>query len=1417
MDYNGLCTSLLLLRLSNGEYIPLPSVQASYGPFNSFDEAYADLVNTFKEISNVPRGYTLCIIENGKPQEYWLTRTGDWASKEKKNASSSSSSVVSGLVLEAREGYIQVSYDGGDTWTPLVALEDLRGKAGLNGSPGKDGKDATSDLSKIQMMLTSRVVTPDDPNEDPYTVYTLKYTVNGINWITVGDIRSGSGGGGDVDISIETYTDGNQYWKMNGTWMRDDHGNMVRANGRDGADGADGAGYYTQFKSIIFKRSNNTRIVNGVEMLQESEYPEGGTYSHPYPFTGNWHDGVPVGTAKLWMSTKWFSTNEAITDANQWSTPSPATDTADMDFEYSNAPLEEIPNDPGPNKTINMYNASTNPNGWYDADETEDYNGNELLQDANWMAMRVCKNGVWGSWKVFKIRGESGENPVVPTVSFMSTVFRRSNNYSVQVIDNKAVEKLATSEYPQGGEYSSPVPTNSIGGVLLWSDGVPRGEEKLWVSTRVFYSDNTPSSWREPVPVGDTGTMDFEWCDEENPRYAYPTRRSPSDINPDKAVQDDGWYDEPDSNADPIWMAMRPVKDGVYDSTDWQVMRVKGERGTDGTSFRAKGELFCIYDTLADAQECYRDNSSTIEGTFAIVGTNLTELYEFSFANPNGQRIVPLTVGDAYINADGLGKFKKTAGDLKTHVFIWDGDNFVDFGNIQGPEGKPVYFHIKYSNDEGRHFTTTAGVEDGETPGDWIGLRVDTVMADSMNPSDYTWSKFKGEDGFGYEYIFKLTADEHAPLVPTLEECTPYKINEGTQDEMTITYQDDDYVPEGWTDDPGSPTKALPYCWVAYRRYVNGEWQPYRGGSADSRYAALFSVYTSNGRGVDHIEEKYAIWNYGDEEHVPPLSEFGDTIPEFRFPDYKYLWNYEIIYYDDNTTQTTAPECIAVSERGVGIAKVQEFYYACNYGDPNQSNPDFSRYIPTWGSVDNGRSDAWKTKPMAVDKNNQFLWNFELITFTDGKETWTDPVPIAYYIYTDIEYLLTIFKKVEGSSDTAYLGGLLGVVERGSDNNDVIRAMLNATDLGKSTEHGKLFIASGFRGTTDVNNATFKVYEDGRVEMKDAFIQGFLEQYYKTYENVKDPNRAGQYGGDMQIAPNKMSNCISIPWKTLGISNETHLDLSSPLYPLPVGKITITNSWYVMDDGTMYYNTNNNVSRISIQAFLPDGVLAYVNVALCNGWIQISKLNFLDADNNPIITTNTGFNNVYVIHGWGGNVLFNTNYEVRVPTTNNNQVVTGFTASDKYGAVRNVPADETVIRVNTSNTTLIDIVGGAAEEATRYVVLPIFRLLSTDNVGVSTSVDSFKPVSYLFKISSSSSATFVFKINKIAKQFNDADADDLQDLKVLGPNDVYNVGTPLVVTTNGTVKWFKLTYLPFTGISTTPYWILEAVNPIATI
>ena len=60
-----------------------------------------------------------------------------------------------------------------------------------------------------------------------------------------------------------------------------------------------------------------------------------------------------------------------------------------------------------------------------------------------------------------------------------------------------------------------------------------------------------------------------------------------------------------------------------------------------------------------------------------------------------------------------------------------------------GLNGKTSYLHIKYSNDNGRSFTSN----NGETVGDYIGQCTDFNETAPRSPSAYKWSKVKGEQG----------------------------------------------------------------------------------------------------------------------------------------------------------------------------------------------------------------------------------------------------------------------------------------------------------------------------------------------------------------------------------------------------------------------------------------------------------------------------------------------------------------------------------------------------------------------------------------------------------------------------------------------------------------------------------------------
>lgn len=144
---------------------------------------------------------------------------------------------------------------------------------------------------------------------------------------------------------------------------------------------------------------------------------------------------------------------------------------------------------------------------------------------------------------------------------FKSTAFTRYNG------DLSSVQ-------PTGGSYTNPIPNNSTVGtdMIVWSDDIPNGDYKLWATTRTFKGDNQTSAWSTPRVMTDTDTYDVEFSSVEN------NPGNPTD-NPNN------WKDPNDITdwSNIIWRAEREKRNGVYVG-DWIVLRIKGEKGEDGTS-----------------------------------------------------------------------------------------------------------------------------------------------------------------------------------------------------------------------------------------------------------------------------------------------------------------------------------------------------------------------------------------------------------------------------------------------------------------------------------------------------------------------------------------------------------------------------------------------------------------------------------------------------------------------------------------------------------------------------------------------------------------------------------------------------------------------------------------------------------------
>lgn len=130
---------------------------------------------------------------------------------------------------------------------------------------------------------------------------------------------------------------------------------------------------------------------------------------------------------------------------------------------------------------------------------------------------------------------------------------------------------------------------------------------------------------------------------------------------------------------------------------------------------------------------------------------------------------------------------------------------YSDYGTPPTPESSPFDNYIP------RRWTDKPQGVTEMYPNEWISVRTKKKGSWSAFSTPALWSNWgkKGTDGDGYEYIYKQTSVFVSPDRPT---------------EISYT---DDYVPEGWTDDPQGVSESLPYEWVCTRKSKNGAWKEF--------------------------------------------------------------------------------------------------------------------------------------------------------------------------------------------------------------------------------------------------------------------------------------------------------------------------------------------------------------------------------------------------------------------------------------------------------------------------------------------------------------------------------------------------------------------------------------------------------------
>lgn len=127
-------------------------------------------------------------------------------------------------------------------------------------------------------------------------------------------------------------------------------------------------------RGVVYMRSNNDSSV---------KTPTGGSYDNPVPTESTWSTEIPDGSAKLWVSTRMFTSN-GKNQEEAWSTPKNLTY-----VQYTETWYSTVENNPG--------NPDDNPDNWSKT-------GTNFI----WIAVRTIYNGSKQEWNIAKVVGKTG-------------------------------------------------------------------------------------------------------------------------------------------------------------------------------------------------------------------------------------------------------------------------------------------------------------------------------------------------------------------------------------------------------------------------------------------------------------------------------------------------------------------------------------------------------------------------------------------------------------------------------------------------------------------------------------------------------------------------------------------------------------------------------------------------------------------------------------------------------------------------------------------------------------------------------------------------------------------------------------------------------------------------------------------------
>lgn len=341
------------------------------------------------------------------------------------------------------------------------------------------------------------------------------------------------------------------------------------------------------------------------------------------------------------------------------------------------------------------------------------------------------------------------------------------------------------------GEFSQPVLWSK------WGEKGMDGDGYEYIFTRTADVDRvpqTPSSIQQNdyIPtISNGGSKDYNWSDD------------PKGVNEDYKAE---------------WTCKRVRTDGVWSNFSTPALWSNwGEQGLSGGHYQYRWKISATKPSIPTdaAASGWSTNSELVPGD----GEYVWQIQRF--ANPDGT----LTAWSNLIRLTGA-----------------DGED--------GKDGNSIEF-IYTRNADGSQPSTPASVNQaGHIPSGWTNhpsgvtasLMYEWVSQRYLDKSTQVWGNWstpgiwsryseRGKDGDGYEYIYRRFSNYvgGSSLAPGGQYYPPANVD-------SSEYQADDYVPDGYTDNPTGPTDAIKYEYVWTRKKENSKWYAWKTGALWSKW-----------------------------------------------------------------------------------------------------------------------------------------------------------------------------------------------------------------------------------------------------------------------------------------------------------------------------------------------------------------------------------------------------------------------------------------------------------------------------------------------------------------------------------------------------------------------------------------------------